>query len=101
MKYLRRLREALPQVLDSRPEIVYFQAGVDGLATDRLGRLFAPQGLVERDRMVLEACRLAGVPLVITLGGGYSEPMELTVEAHANTYRSAAAIFAEPPAAIG
>ena len=39
--------------------------------------------------MVFEQCKVNAVPVVITLGGGYSEPISLTVEAHANTFRAA------------
>lgn len=86
--YLERLSTALPEVMAFDPEIVFYQSGVDGLASDRLGRLsLTPEGLMKRDRAVLEACRGASVPIVLTLGGGYSEPIELTVEAHANTFR--------------
>lgn len=86
--YLDRLRAALSQVVAFSPEIVFYQSGVDALASDRLGRLsLTTEGLKQRDRLVLEACRTAGIPVVITLGGGYSEPIELTVEAHANTFR--------------
>jgi len=92
--YLLRLADALPQVFEFMPDIVYYQAGVDALASDRLGRLsLTPGGLEQRDRLVLETTRDAGIPLVVTLGGGYSEPIELTVEAHAATFRLAAAIF--------
>src|ERR1051325_3890659 len=93
-QYLERLSEALVRVVDFEPEIIYYQSGVDGLVTDRLGRLsLTAEGLRERDRMVLQTCRAAGIPVVVTLGGGYSEPVELTVEAHANTYRLAASIY--------
>ena len=93
-EYLGRLADALSQVLEFEPEIIYYQSGVDALASDRLGRLsLTAEGLQERDRMVLEACRDRGIPVVITLGGGYSEPIELTVEAHANTFRQAASIY--------
>lgn len=96
-EYLRRLDEALPQVFAFRPEIVFYQSGVDGLATDLLGRLaLTPSGLIARDRKVMQAARSAGVPLVVTLGGGYSRPVELSAEAHANTYRTAWQIFVNP-----
>ncbi|MCL4401741.1 MAG: histone deacetylase [Acidobacteria bacterium] len=91
-EYLRALEEVLPEVARFGPVIVFYQSGVDGLAGDRLGRLSLTRaGLLERDRMVLNACR--GVPLVVTLGGGYSVPIENTVEAHANTFR----LLAETP----
>lgn len=86
--YLSRLREALPEVMAFGAQIVFYQSGVDALASDRLGRLsLTAEGLLQRDRLVLEVCRDAGVPVVVTLGGGYSEPVELTVESHGNTFR--------------
>jgi len=89
--YLAALEPALKQAWAFEPEIVIFQAGVDALATDRLGRLaLSPEGLATRDALVIESARARGLPLVITLGGGYSEPIELTVAAHAKTFRTAA-----------
>jgi acetoin utilization deacetylase AcuC-like enzyme len=86
-EYLRRLREALPEVLAFRPQAIFYQSGVDTLAGDRLGRLaLTLDGLKRRDRLVIEASR--GIPLVITLGGGYAEPIERTAEAHASTFRA-------------
>ncbi len=95
-EYLSALESALPQVFDFRPEIVFYQSGVDGLAGDRLGRLaLTSGGLRERDRLVFGACRARGVPVAVTLGGGYADPITRTVEAHANTFRTAAEVFAE------
>lgn len=93
-EYLSALAQALPKALAHRPDIVFYQAGVDGLASDRLGHLaLTHEGLNERDRMVVNSVRDIGVPLVVTLGGGYSEPIELTAQAHANTFRTAAALM--------
>lgn len=93
-EYLERLAGHLPRVWAFEPEIVFFQAGVDALATDRLGRLaLTPEGMRERDRMVIGGARGRRTPLVITLGGGYSEPIEATVDAHAATFFLAADIF--------
>jgi acetoin utilization deacetylase AcuC-like enzyme len=93
-EYLRVLERVLPQVWEYRPEFVFYQSGVDGLGSDRLGKLrLSHAGLVERDRMVMLGVRQLGVPFVITLGGGYSEPIALTAEAHANTFRVAAKVF--------
>ena len=92
--YLRAVEHALPRVWEFRPEFVFYQSGVDGLATDRLGKLrLTPDGLKERDRMVMRGVRERGVPFVITIGGGYSEPISITAESHANTFRTAAEIF--------
>jgi len=93
-EYLAALENVLPKVFEFAPEIVFYQAGVDGLAGDRLGRLaLSLEGLTQRDSLVLDTCRSRGVPAVITLGGGYAEPIERTVEAHANTFRAAAEIL--------
>ncbi len=93
-EYLRALDSVLPRVSELRPEIVFYLSGVDALATDVLGRLaLSPEGLMERDRRVIGACFREHLPLVITLGGGYSKPIDLTAEAHANTFRIAADIL--------
>jgi len=93
-EYLRVLEQTLPRVWEFEPEIVYYQSGVDGLGSDRLGRLkLTHAGLRERDRMVMRGVRELSVPFVITIGGGYSEPVELTADAHANTFRVAREVF--------
>ena len=92
-EYLARVAEALPAVFAFQPEIVFYQAGVDALATDALGRLsLTPEGMAARDTLVLDGIRRTGVPLVITLGGGYSNPIEQTVDAHERTFRLASAL---------
>jgi hypothetical protein len=48
---------------------------------------------MKRDRLVCEFTFTLGLPLVITLGGGYADPIARTAEAHANTFRVAAAVF--------
>jgi len=88
--YLLRLAEVLPEVLAFHPQIIFYQSGVDALAEDRLGKLsLTHAGLTERDRQVMKLVQAARVPVVITVGGGYAEPIQLTVEAHANTFRAA------------
>ena len=84
----------------SSPDIVFYQGGVDGLAEDKLGRLaLTHDGLKRRDALVLMAARQRQVPVVLTLGGGYAQPLEATIEAHAGTYAVAQAVFgsAETP----
>ena len=78
----------------ARPDLVFYLAGVDVLADDKLGRLgLSKAGCRERDRLVLQACADAGVPVVVCMGGGYAERLATIVDAHANTYRVARAIF--------
>jgi acetoin utilization deacetylase AcuC-like enzyme len=93
-EYLKTLESVLPAIFAFRPEIIFYQSGVDALATDVLGRLsLTPQGLIDRDRMVMAAVRDSKIPLVLTSGGGYSKPIELSAEAHANTYRTAWEVY--------
>ncbi len=92
--YLERLRAVLPEIARFGPEILFYQSGVDGLAGDRLGRLqLSHEGLAERDREVFTFSRSQGLPVVVTLGGGYAQPISGTAEAHANTFRMAAAVY--------
>lgn len=93
-EYLQALQQVLPRVFDFDPEIVFYQAGADPLYSDALGKLkLSHRGLMERDRTVMAAAQKAGPPFVITMGGGYSTPIELTAQAHANTFRMAADMF--------
>lgn len=86
-EYLTALQSVLPRVIQFNPDIVYFQSGVDALHSDRLGKLaLTHEGLKQRDNLVLSL----PYPIVITLGGGYAEPIEDTVTAHANTFIRAA-----------
>jgi acetoin utilization deacetylase AcuC-like enzyme len=93
--YLRILKEALPSLTEKlEPDFIFYQAGVDVLATDKLGRLqLTQEGCRERDRFVLEHCKQNGIPVAVTMGGGYSERISDIVQAHANTYRLAQDIF--------
>ncbi|HYS08399.1 MAG TPA: histone deacetylase [Myxococcales bacterium] len=94
-EYIGALETHLPAVLDrARPDVVFFLAGVDPLEHDQLGRLkLSPAGLRLRDRMVATAAHDRGLPLVLTLGGGYSNPIALSVDAHVGTWREAADVF--------
>ncbi|MFM7107336.1 MAG: histone deacetylase [Planctomycetaceae bacterium] len=91
--YLAALAPALAQGFDrGRPDLVMYVAGADPYVGDRLGRLaLTKPGLLARDRMVLDACRGAGVPVAIVCGGGYSADLDAIVDIHAATMLLAAA----------
>lgn len=93
--YLRTLKANLEKLLDTvQPDFVFFQAGVDILYTDKLGRMaVSHKGCAERDRLVLSACKSRNLPVCITMGGGYSPRIADILEAHANTYRLAQDIY--------
>jgi acetoin utilization deacetylase AcuC-like enzyme len=90
--YLAELHGALPRVLAAaEPDLVVYIAGVDPHEGDRLGRLSLTfDGLARRDAFVLHSCREVGIPVAITIGGGYGRRIEDTVAAHLRTVRVAA-----------
>lgn len=94
-EYLGLLTAQLPRLLDQvQPDIVFYLSGVDILATDKLGHLGVSRaGCRERDLFVLESCHQNGLPVVISLGGGYSPQIRDIVEAHCNTFRLAQEIW--------
>ncbi len=93
--YLQTLRSNLDNILDQvQPELIFFQSGVDVLATDKLGKLSLTRaGCKERDRIVLQTAYQNQIPVVASMGGGYSSDFRDIIEAHANTYRVAQEIF--------
>ncbi len=93
--YLRILSETLPRLIEEQePAFVFFQSGVDVLATDKLGKLgMSIAGCKERDRFVLQLCHRNRLPVTVSMGGGYSKQIAHIVEAHANTFRLAQHIF--------
>ncbi|RAL24663.1 histone deacetylase [Lujinxingia litoralis] len=94
LTYLNALEEALDAVWNHAPELILYQAGVDPLQADSLGRLdLSLDGLRQRDLMVLAGAHARGIPVALTLGGGYAHPIELTVEAYAQTYQVARQVY--------
>lgn len=93
--YLNLLDTHLNKLLESvNPDFLFFQSGVDVLATDKLGRLgLTMEGCKQRDRLVLQSAYANKIPLVASMGGGYSEKIKDIIEAHANTYRLAQEIY--------
>lgn len=92
--YLSTLDVNLKNLIDQvEPDFMFFQSGVDILGTDKMGRLnVTKDGCKTRDRIVFEAAKKNSIPIVASMGGGYSEFLEV-IDAHANTYRVAQEIF--------
>lgn len=93
--YLETLRKYLPWLIErEQPDIIFYQAGVDVLAVDKLGRLnLSVQDCKSRDEIVLSQCKKNQIPVAVTMGGGYAEKISTIVEAHANTFRLAQQIY--------
>lgn len=90
-EYLDIVGQALKKVFsDMKPDFVFYLSGVDVLSTDKLGKLaVSRQGCRERDRMVFDHCAARGIPVQVSMGGGYSNRITDIVEAHCNTFREA------------
>lgn len=90
--YLEALAGALPQAFEAaRPDLVFFNAGVDVHGEDQLGRLaLTDSGLAAREAQVIEYCRRRGAPLAGVLGGGYGQDVEAVARRHVILHRTAA-----------
>lgn len=90
-EYLFKLEESIDDILQAfHPDFVFYQCGVDVVGTDKLGRLgLTREGCKRRDQVVFNTIKQLDVPVVGTMGGGYSPHIKDIVEAHANTYRVA------------
>jgi acetoin utilization deacetylase AcuC-like enzyme len=95
LEYLTLLKGALSKLMQEvKPDFIFYQAGVDVLASDKLGKLsLTLDGCQQRDKLVLETSKKHQVPLVVCMGGGYSERVATIIEAHAATFRLAQEVF--------
>jgi acetoin utilization deacetylase AcuC-like enzyme len=89
--YLDAVRGPIERAIDHvRPDMVFYNAGVDPHRDDRLGRLaLTDAGLAARDGFVIGAVRAAGLPLACVIGGGYDEDLDRLVARHAILHRTA------------
>ena len=92
--YLEALFEALSQLENVPAEMVIFQSGADPYEEDKLGRLaLSKAGLKERDRMVLNWCRQRGLPVAVTMGGGYAPEVADIVAIHLQTIMETLSVY--------
>ncbi len=91
--YLAALDDALAQLFNGfTPQLIIYLAGADPHEGDRLGRLkLSREGLLQRDRRVLDAAHARGLPVAIAMAGGYGREIEQTVDIHLQTVALAAA----------
>ena len=89
--YLNMLKESLGALRPVESDIIFFQAGVDTLSTDRYGKLsLTTKGINERNKLVFDFARKRKNPVLILMGGGYSEPIDNTVTAFRDLFIEAA-----------
>jgi len=93
-EYLECLAHHWPSVFAHKPDIVFYLAGADPYAGDKLGRLaLSIEGLRARDEFVLRECYEREVPVVTVMSGGYGKDINDTIEIHCNTIRMVKEVF--------
>jgi acetoin utilization deacetylase AcuC-like enzyme len=94
-QFLSTVATVIPKLIESqKPDFIFYLAGVDILASDKLGKLGCTiEGCKKRDELVFELCSKYQIPVQVSMGGGYSPEIKTIIEAHANTYRAAKDIF--------
>ena len=94
-EYLQILKRTLPDLIQTQqPDFIFYLSGVDVINSDKLGKLgMTIEGCKERDRFVLDTCFTNQIPVMCSMGGGYSPDIKVIVNAHANTFRLAQEIF--------
>lgn len=92
--YLNTVREALDICEVFEPDLILYQAGVDGLEADALGKLnVSREGMRKRNHLVFEAAEALEVPLVVFMGGGYAKPIDASLDAFYDLFTDAAAWY--------
>jgi len=93
LEFLKSAHNAIQVCKNFNPELILFQAGVDGLDTDGLGKLsISRRGMQKRNSMVLNSFAEQNIPIVVFMGGGYSKPIEHTIDAFEDLFIQAAKI---------
>ena len=94
-EFLKTISTIVPKLIEQqKPDFIFYLAGVDILASDKLGKLGCSiEGCKKRDEIVFENCERYQIPVQVSMGGGYSPEIKTIIEAHTNTYRVAHDIF--------
>ncbi len=94
-EYIRLMHHYIPETIARvKPDLIFYQCGVDILETDRYGKLnITPETCAQRDYMVFDWCRQHNIPVVGTMGGGYSPKISDIVNAHCKTFEIAMELF--------
>lgn len=94
-EYLQVLDQYLPDLLSEvKPDLVFYDAGVDPHFGDRLGKLaLTDSGLYRREMQVLTTCVGRGYPVACVIGGGYAEDMDALVYRHSIVHRAASDVY--------
>ena len=89
--FLKTLQHALEELEDFAPDLILYQGGVDSLQTDALGKMELSRACLRvRNKMVFDFCMDKSTPCVVFMGGGYSKPIEHTIDAFYDLFAQAA-----------
>lgn len=101
-EYLEKLAAGLDEAFARfAPDLVIYTAGADPLATDRYGRMgLTKAGLLARDRLVFGRCRGLGLPVAVTMAGGYAPEIDDIVDVHFATVTAGLDTFATKPVTV-
>lgn len=93
--YLSLLREHLEPLIERiQPDFIFYQAGVDILETDKLGKVNCTlEGCKQRDEWVFSLAKKYSIPVQCSMGGGYSPNLTTILKAHTNTYKIASKVL--------
>ena len=90
-QFIQKVNQAIDIAIKFNPQLILYQAGVDGLATDALGKLnITREGMAERNKLVFEMAVKHSIPTVVFMGGGYSKPISHTIDAFCDLFTAAA-----------
>ena len=90
-QFLQKVNQAIDIAVKFNPQLILYQAGVDGLATDALGKLnITREGMSKRNKLVFEMAVKNSIPTVVFMGGGYSKPISHTIDAFCDLFTAAA-----------
>ena len=90
-QFLEKVSHAIDIAMKFKPQLILYQAGVDGLATDALGKLnITRKGMNERNKLVFDMAVENSIPTVVFMGGGYSKPISHTIDAFTDLFTAAA-----------
>ena len=89
--YLSTLNKQLSALINGiQPDFIFYLAGVDVLTSDKLGRIsISKSACKQRDEIVFQHCKKYGIPVAVSMGGGYSPQIKDIVDAHCNTFCAA------------
>ena len=89
-EFLNMVKQAIVLAQDFKPDLLLFQGGVDGLATDALGKIkVSREGMEARNKLVFDMVVAESIPTVVFMGGGYSKPISHTIDAIQDLFISA------------